>query len=115
VRTDCRTLTIETGVKYAQYNNAIKVTYLESGKRKPRYFILDYMPFLVVVNRADAIQPDGMYGPGVGSGDVVVSTSRHPSHDPGWIKGFMAKLKTANVTPVYQVGTEAANVDATQS
>lgn len=48
-RTDCRSLTVETGVKYAQYNNAVRVTWLAKGKRKARATVLTYNPFLIVV------------------------------------------------------------------
>lgn len=39
-RTNCKTMTIKTGQKYAQYSGAVRVEYLEKGKRKPHALML---------------------------------------------------------------------------
>lgn len=57
-RIDVKYLVIEEGVAFAQYSNAIKGVYLEKGKRNWRQFTLSYRPFLLVVSRKDAINPD---------------------------------------------------------
>src|SRR4051812_22062407 len=56
-RVDARELTIETGVKYAQYDFAVRVTYKAGRQRNARSIVLAYNPFFVVVARADAIDP----------------------------------------------------------
>lgn len=62
-RIDCREVTIERGVKYAQYNDAVVVVYLEKGKRKhkPRQLTLSYKPYLLVVDPKHAIPVPGQF------------------------------------------------------
>jgi hypothetical protein len=43
---NCKWLHVTTGVKYAQYDNAIRVEYIEPRKRNGRRLMLDYKPWL---------------------------------------------------------------------
>lgn len=87
-RTDCRMLTITTGQKYAQYDNAIRIQYVEKGKRSARTFMLDYDPWLRVVSVSDAIKPaDAMVQIGGGSRHL-----RYASCDPRWTTDFEDQL-----------------------
>lgn len=98
IRVDCREVVIQVG-KYAQYDKAILVKYLQVGKQKWSGVWASYEPFVVVVPRDKAISPDGIYGdenlaktPG-----VVVQKGRYKSFDPQWRKDFVAQLKAKHV------------------
>lgn len=97
----CKFVKVITGVKYAQYENAVRVEYLEKGRRKTqgRYFILDYEPWLRVVESSVAIEPaDPMVeckGEFAGG-----SISRYTSHDPRYVTDFEDALMTAGNIPV---------------
>lgn len=100
-RTDCRTITITTGVKYAQYDDAVKVVYTEKGKRTPRGTVLCGAELWIrVVATKDAISPDsGMVPNGDGS-----RTSRYTSCDPRYRTDFEDKLDASHVTPLISIG-----------
>lgn len=57
-RIDCKEAAVKTGMKYAQYNNATQVVYLEKGKRKAMQRMLDYKPYLAIADIKDAIPTD---------------------------------------------------------
>ena len=97
-RSDCRMIEIETGQKYAQYTDAIKVTWLAKGKRKTRSTMLTYDPFVLVMPTCKAIDPDSVLGPAsVGSSPgVTVRRSRYSSCDPRWRSDFMARVDKAD-------------------
>lgn len=106
-RLDVKEVTIEDGQKYAQFNDAIKVTYLQPRKRNKSGRWITSFPFLVVVRREDAITPDGLYGaPSIENG-VEVRRSRYSSFDQGFITDFQAQLSAKGVTPLFQkISTE---------
>lgn len=55
-RTDCKTVEITTGQKYAQYNNATKVVLLEKGKRKLVGFMLtNHTDTCIIVDTREAV------------------------------------------------------------
>lgn len=97
-RTDCRTLVIRTGQKYAQYNDAIRIEYLERGKRNMRSFMLTYRPWLRVMSLKDAVRPDGAL---VASGDGSRAT-RYLSCDPRYATDFEDKIEGLPI--LYSVG-----------
>ena len=100
-RTDCRDLTITTGVRYAQYDDATKLEWIERGKRKRVGCILDgHKPWLRVVNTAEAIEPQSPLED-VGGG---TQRSRYLSCDPRWVTDFEDQLATAGVVAVFAIG-----------
>ncbi len=83
-RTDCKEVKVTLGVKYAQYNDAVRVEYLEKGKRTKRAFVLSYSPWLRICALKDAVTPaSAMDSNGDGS-----STSRYTSCDPRYETDF---------------------------
>jgi hypothetical protein len=108
----CRMVRVETGQKYAQYTNAIKVSFTPKGARRERQVMLTYKPFLIVVSAAKAIEPDGMFGAESTSktafGSVSTSRSRYSSFDPRWESDFRAKLEAAKVPILYDVAAPKA-------
>lgn len=82
-RINCKTLEISTGLKYAQYEDAIRVVYLEKGKRKPVAFILLYAPWLRVLAMDKAVDPPDLF---IREGDVQIT--KYSSFDPRWETDF---------------------------
>lgn len=96
-RVDCRTLTVLTNQKYAQYNDAVRGQYVERGKRKPVSFVLGGCErWLVVLPTVEAIDPDTSLMLD-GSGNCV---SRYSSCDSRWRSDFEAKLAACGVKPL---------------
>lgn len=91
---ECRELLIETG-PYAQYEQAVFVTFIPKGSRKPRAFVQTYQPSLVALVGHGHLDPDDPMLPlrEVGDG-VSVSRGRYLSCDPRWNSDFDAKLAT---------------------
>jgi hypothetical protein len=108
IRRDVRSVTITTGQHYAQYDNAIKVEYVEKRARKSRGFYLTYKPFLVLLSARDAIDPDFMVELDTHSerNGVTLSKSRYSSFDSRWESDFTATLAAKNIRPLFQVGNE---------
>lgn len=69
---------------YAQYASAIEVRFTPKGARKPRGFIQDYSPSLVVLDGWGHFSPASAYD--------GTSTSRHLCHSEGWSKDFAGEL-----------------------
>lgn len=92
-RADCRYAEVTTGVSYAQYSNAIAMEILENGKRKPvRRVLSGSDTFLVIIDKAHAIEPDSGMVAGPGG-----SRSRYLSYDPRYEMDFARKLKDVPV------------------
>jgi hypothetical protein len=108
-RTDVKELSIETGVRYAQYNNAIVVRFTKTRGRSFR-ITLDYKPFLVVLKRTDAFDPDEMLVPPDASG---AQHSRYLSHDPRWQSDFFAQIAQRGITPLFSAEGHDAYAKAT--
>jgi len=62
-RTDCDTVTISTGHKYAQYSNATRVLFERKGKRKNakdrkgQLMLTNKHDTCIIVDQRDAVQP----------------------------------------------------------
>lgn len=102
-RIDCKTLSVESGVKYAQYNNAYRVRFLEKGKRKERGMILDYKPFLVVLDTKHAVNPDNTTEHADGNSGLL-------SYDPRFEPDFIKLIEGLPV--LYSIGAETAKQEA---
>ena len=96
----CRKVEIETGVKYAQYNDAIRVTYVKKGCRARRAFILDYDPWLRIVDSSVAIEP----GDPRDKDENGLPVWRYTSYDPRYVTDFEYSLERAGIACAYQVG-----------
>lgn len=106
-RLDCRLVTITEGVEYAQYKNAVKVEYMEKGKRRSRSFLLTYDPFLVILSAKDAVEPDSMLGAKTPcNAGVMLLQSRYSSFDKRWRSDFLAVLQAKDIQPIFQVGSD---------
>ncbi len=97
-RTDVKEVSITTGVRSAQYENALKVRFKEPRQRTMRGMTLDYRPFLFVLARKDAFEPDDMLLPADASG---AQHGRYPSCDPRWESDFLAQLAERGITPLF--------------
>lgn len=91
-RTLVRALSITTQ-RYAQYERALRVEYLEKGKRKRRAYMLSYDPGLVVLAGHDHPEtPSPMTEPETVAGGLVVQSTRRTCFDEGWDTEFSAWL-----------------------
>ena len=100
-RVDCRTLKVTTGVKYAQYSDAVRVEYVEKGKRSARAGVLcGAEKWIRVCLEKDAIDaPPAMIPNGNGS-----SISRYSSCDPRWTTDFEDAADAAGVPWLMAIG-----------
>lgn len=102
IRVDCRELVIQVG-KYAQYDRAILVKYLQKGKQKWQGIWATYDPFVVVVPTDKAINPDSLFGDAELSSTpgVTVKKGRYSSFDPRWKADFVDQMKAHHVPVVW--------------
>lgn len=97
-RIDTRSLTIRTGVQYAQYEHAVEIFWIQGRRRTPCSAVLTSNPFLIVVARDQAIHSPETMAPlprslGLQTTPGVESTmSRYSSFDPRWRTDFLAAL-----------------------
>jgi hypothetical protein len=90
---ECRTLKIEIG-PYAQYENAIKLTWIAKGQRREREMVQTSFPDAVILTGHGHVDPDSAHlpeRPGATPG-VMVSQSRYRSCDSRWQGDFDVKL-----------------------
>lgn len=82
-RTLCRSVKVETGVKWAQYDNATRVTFVPKGKRSERQFVSYHYgsgvhnPFVLLAGFHPDFAPSAFDDKGDGC-----SESRHLSCSP---------------------------------
>ena len=100
-RTDCKTLALQTGQKYAQYNNAVKYQFQEKGKRKAAACVLaDRSPWMRVVKLAKAPQPANPME-AIGGG---ATRSKYTSYDMRYITEFEDLLAASGAEVVWGIG-----------
>jgi len=109
----CKTLEVTFNVKYAQYNDAVKVIYMEKGKRTLRGFTLSGpQRWLRVCATKDAITPDPAMVPGdSGVAGMTCKVSRYTSCDPRYQTDFEDKADAAGVTWLLAIGAGAREGD----
>ena len=93
---ECREVTLRV-TKYAQYDNAIEITFLKKGARKARRMMMTDHASLVVVDGYRAFVPDGIFGAAetvthADGGTVSVSKGRHSGFGAGWRTDFVQGL-----------------------
>lgn len=104
-RIDCRSMTVTTGVKFAQYNDAVRVEYVEKGKRKGHSFMLGHGKWLRVVDTANAIDTQALVKmPSVPGSGVECRQSRYASCDPRWETDFEDELARLGISVLYSIG-----------
>ncbi len=101
VRTDCRIVEIESGVKWAQYERATRVKLIQKGKRKQYGFMIaGSAEKCLIVSTKDAVdirdwmqdQPDGS------------RASRFASCDPEYFAELERDLTSKGVTVLFSYG-----------
>lgn len=104
-RTDCKELTIQPGKKYAQYDNAIDLTYLPVGKNKARVRMLyGNDVYLMVCFTKDAIVPESEWV------NVGGATETHyPSADTRYLSDFIKHAFA--ILPLYLVQRGKIEID----
>lgn len=87
-KTEVRQVKVELG-PYAQYSEAVHVTYLEKGKRKARAMVEGYRPYFLVLEGWGHPDPAGMWEE---SSSAELKVSRYSACDPRWQDDFDAKI-----------------------
>ncbi len=96
--TVCKSLELTFNVKYAQYNDAVEVRYIEKGKRNMRGFTLcGASRWLRVCSVKEAIEPDSAMVPSESSTPgMTCKVSRYTSCDPRYQTDFEDKAAGVN-------------------
>lgn len=98
VALECRSVEIEL-ISWAQYSQAVKITYVKKGARKPRSFVQSYAPSLVVVAGHGRTQPPSPWKAAVQTAPgVSVQAAKHSGCSPEWQNDFDAELAQADET-----------------
>lgn len=87
-RLDCREVVIQRNVKHAQYNDAIRVLYLEKGKRKAMSRMLTHKPYMLMVHTKDAIDVPSEFDAHAGG-----RITRYSTFDPRWESDWAEQSK----------------------
>jgi hypothetical protein len=105
VRTDVKTVQVTFGRQYAQYRNAIEISFVKKRARAKHGFMMTYKPFLVILKAEQAVDPDSMLVVKSVSEDsgVTLSSSRYPSFDERWQSDFMNGLAQKQIVPLFQI------------
>jgi len=94
-RFEVRDLQVELK-SYAQYEDAVVITFIPKGKRNEREMVQTYQPDLVVLaGWGHDLEPDSIWGETRPSGTpgVSVTNARYRSQDPRWGSEFGEKLQ----------------------
>ena len=84
----CRRVTLGEG-RYAQYEKALYVEWVEKGKRKARCSWETYKPFVLVLAGLDnPAQADPFEAVESSSPDMTVRQTRYPTHDDRYRTDF---------------------------
>lgn len=115
-KTICNTIEVTFGVKYAQYDDAVQVRYIEKGKRNMRAFVLcGASRWLRVCKTNEAIEPAPSMVPAESSTPgTTVKVSRYTSCDPRYQTDFEDAADAAGVNWLVAVGIgdrEGAHLD----
>ena len=82
-----------TREKYAQYESAVRVEYIEPRQKRARTFVDSYKPSVLVLDGWGHPDPDSAFGPEEQTAPgVTLSKSRYSSCDPRWQSDFDAKI-----------------------
>ena len=83
----CTKVAVTSG-KYAQYSDALFITYRETRKRKDRTMTQTSFPSVLVVEGHDTPEPDGIWGSHEVTPTATISRGRYSSCDPRWQGDF---------------------------
>lgn len=105
VKYEVRSLTVTTGVLYAQHHDAVRVCFVPKGKRKTRSTVLTHNPYVIVVDGwGVSLTPDNPFGaPACGASGVIIAKSRYSSFDPRWESDFDALLEASGIAPALAI------------
>ncbi|CTQ45718.1 hypothetical protein [Roseibium aggregatum] len=80
--------------KWAQYNSAVKISYVRKGARKARGMVYSYAPYVILIDGWQDIPSQAIFGaskPG-NTPNVTVSSARYSSFDEGWSRDFESAI-----------------------
>jgi hypothetical protein len=99
IRTDCKTVQIATGQAHAQYKDAIKVIYLQKGKRLERGFALtNTSDTCIIVDTREAVD---VRDPLTEPDEHGCSRSRHSGFSKAYWSELEQDLKAKQTTILF--------------
>lgn len=91
-KTECRSLKVDVR-PYAQYQNAVVVTFVKKGARRECQIVQTSNPDVVVLAGHGQMEPDGAFKTdGPAHRGVTIERAKHRSGDTRWQGDFSAKL-----------------------
>lgn len=90
--------------KYAQYDSAVFIKYIDKGARKMKGFWQSFQPYLVILEGWQDIQSQKMFGAArvVDNHGTTVSEGLYMSFDSRWASDFEAANEFKNVIADYR-------------
>ncbi len=88
VKWEARLREVETGRSYAQYNNAVKVSFTLKKKRKLTGMMLTYAPYMVIVDGWNNPEPEDMFANFSESNGTTVYKSKYACFDDRYCTDF---------------------------
>lgn len=79
-------------VKYAQYNDAVRTTFVQKGKRKAYQKTDGYRPFVLVLEGWGHLDPESGFTTIQAGSGVTASQSKYLAHSDGYAKDFNAQI-----------------------
>lgn len=93
-RTDCKWLAYQGGHRFAQYNNALIIVFLEKGKRKTmQTYLAENSPWLVLIETYKAVKRPPTMEKHESGGTIT----RFSSYSPEWVHEFEQQLEGVEV------------------
>lgn len=92
-KTEARNLKVQI-IPYAQYANAVEITFIPKGKRNERVITeTTHAATVVLAGWGHALQPDGVYLPATkAETGAETARGRYRSCDSRWVSDFMSSL-----------------------
>lgn len=87
IKTEAKDVSVTRG-KYAQYSNAIFITFTPKGKRKPRSVVQTYKPSALILEGFGHPEPASAFKTVSEDDSVTVKSSVYRSFDDGWRRDF---------------------------
>lgn len=102
----CKEVAVQVA-SYAQYPKALRVQYLEKGKRTRRqFYVSGELEMLLIVPPVAEAKPDNWLKAGVTSGGMTVRESRYTSCGSRYETDHAAKLEAAGIAPLFYLNPQ---------
>ena len=102
---NAKTVSVERGVKYAQYPNATRIIYIEKGKRKAfQFYATHELSTVVIVPTDQAVPVRDPFTPSITENGMTTRQTRFTSCDNAYIDELIEDLNKSNVQILFAHG-----------